>query len=266
MSITPFDQIATEYDEVFTHSAVGLAQRRQVYDYLESILPEKKMLRILELNCGTGEDAVWLAKKGHQVLATDISEEMVAIARHKAIMNGVGSHIKCRQLSLEQVSEGVVNTRFDWVFSNFGGLNCIDGQKINALIDEVATMLNPGGRFIAVVMPRMCLWESLYFLAKLQPGKAFRRRDKDPVLVKLDSEVVPTWYHAPKDMIRMLKGVFEIRALMPVGLAVPPSYMDNFFSNKSGWLRRLAAVDRRLAHRPELSTISDHFLIDAQLI
>ena len=36
--------------------------------------------RVLELNCGTGEDAVFLARRGVRVLATDLSGAMVEAA------------------------------------------------------------------------------------------------------------------------------------------------------------------------------------------
>ncbi|MEZ4774618.1 MAG: class I SAM-dependent methyltransferase [Bacteroidia bacterium] len=264
--MTPFDTIAAEYDHSFTHSAVGLIQRLQVYAYLESVLPEKQTLRILELNCGTGEDALWLARKGHLVTATDISAEMISIARHKSVVHGMGKKIQCKQLSLEQVAEGAVHTRFDWVFSNFGGLNCIDPNKLSALIEETATLMNPGGRFIAVIMPKTCIWESAYFLSKLQITHAFRRRSKEAVQVKLESEIVDTWYHTPRDVVKLLQPLFDVQALMPVGFAVPPSYMNPFFSKRPRLLRRLAAWDKKLAERPGLSPFADHYLIDAKLI
>ncbi|MDX2246934.1 MAG: class I SAM-dependent methyltransferase [Bacteroidia bacterium] len=264
--MTPFDTIATGYDHSFTYSAVGLAQRNQVYDYLESVLSGKKNLKILELNCGTGEDALWLARKGHSVMATDISPEMISLTRHKSLVNGMGKKIQCKQLSLEQVAEGAVHTRFDWVFSNFGGLNCIGPDKLDALTEEIATLLNPGGRFIAVIMPKNCLWESAYFMGKLQFRNAFRRRSKFPVPVKLETEIVQTWYHSPMEVIRMLQPLFEVQGLIPIGMAVPPSYLDPFFRKKPHLLRKLIALDRVLTQRPGLSPFADHYLIDAQLV
>ena len=164
--MTPFDHIAQEYDKVFTNSRIGQIQRSLVHQYLEEELPEKESLKILELNCGTGEDAIWLAEKGHQVVATDISPEMVSVARHKSMVKGLGNQIQLKQLSLEQVGMGAVRQKFDWVFSNFGGINCIDDLKLEKLMHELANILHPGGRLIMVIMSRMCLWESAYFLSK----------------------------------------------------------------------------------------------------
>ncbi|NNJ54292.1 MAG: class I SAM-dependent methyltransferase, partial [Ignavibacteriaceae bacterium] len=68
-----FDSVAENYDATFTQTKIGKAQREIVWGYLESVLIDKDNLKILELNCGTGEDAVWFSKKGHTVLATDVS-------------------------------------------------------------------------------------------------------------------------------------------------------------------------------------------------
>ena len=48
-------------------------------DYLEFIHEHANLKAVLELGCGTGLTAIELAKEGHQVLATDLSEDMVNI-------------------------------------------------------------------------------------------------------------------------------------------------------------------------------------------
>ena len=54
----PFDHIAPAFDSVFAQSAVGQLQRKQVWQYVEKIIPELKGYEMLELNHGSGEDAV----------------------------------------------------------------------------------------------------------------------------------------------------------------------------------------------------------------
>jgi ubiquinone/menaquinone biosynthesis C-methylase UbiE len=56
-----FDALAGEYDKMFTTSLIGRAQREAVWDVLDrTFFPGEK---ILELNCGTGEDALHLARR-----------------------------------------------------------------------------------------------------------------------------------------------------------------------------------------------------------
>ena len=263
--MNPFDHIARDYDQVFTHSEIGKIQRAQVYQYLETQLPKQEDLRILELNCGTGEDAIWLAEKGHFVMATDISPEMVSVTRHKAMMKGLGNHIQAKNLSLEQFGMGSVRQRFDWVFSNFGGINCIDEEKLSKVIHEAANILHPGGRLIMVIMSRMCIWETAYFMTKGKWKKAFQRRKKGPVLVDLEGETFPIWYYSPKDMIELALPNFEVETIKPIGFWTPPSYLENFFSKRPQWLNRLGNRDLNGWNHPFFAGLSDHFLIDLRL-
>ncbi len=79
-----FDATASlQYDKEFTYTSIGKFQRNNVHSYLREILPENNPINILELNCGTGEDALFFLKNGHKVLATDLSEEMLHITKNK---------------------------------------------------------------------------------------------------------------------------------------------------------------------------------------
>jgi ubiquinone/menaquinone biosynthesis C-methylase UbiE len=70
-TVLAFDRLAAKYDDMFTRSMVGRAQRQAVWDVLlETIEPGS---HILELNCGTGEDALFLAQHDMSVVACDAS-------------------------------------------------------------------------------------------------------------------------------------------------------------------------------------------------
>src|ERR1700688_4355612 len=76
---TAFDGVADSYDEVFTYSTIGRAQRRTVWDKLLVAFPPGR--HILELNCGTGEDARYLVQRGRSVVACDASRSMIQVAK-----------------------------------------------------------------------------------------------------------------------------------------------------------------------------------------
>src|SRR4051812_33151890 len=82
MPESAFDSYAETYDSHFTQSAIGKLQRERVRIFLSKHL-KKMPLNILEINCGTGEDAFWMADKGHKVTATDGSEEMIKVCINK---------------------------------------------------------------------------------------------------------------------------------------------------------------------------------------
>ncbi len=95
-----FDHIATTYDDIFTTSATGQLQRDLVRDYLEGILPRLNGTTMLELNCGTGEDAVWFGTRGFDVTATDISREMLNVTQRKAQQYSLEQRITTQRLDL----------------------------------------------------------------------------------------------------------------------------------------------------------------------
>ncbi|MCB9232660.1 MAG: methyltransferase domain-containing protein [Bacteroidia bacterium] len=257
-----FDGAASAYDVVFSHSPIGRIQRRFVWDYLEQELEGKSPLNILELNCGTGEDALFLAKMGHQITATDLSPEMVSLTRDKANEAGFGEQVHTRVCGFERVGEEFEGNAFDWIFSDFGGWNCTDANGIRQLGQNLARLQPAGGRLTVVIMARQCLWETAYFGLRLQMGKAFRRWGGGPVTAQLNPGTVKVWYFHPKEIIRLLAPHYQLRALRPIGFCVPPSYLDPFFLRHPGWLGKLEKQDRRLAKRSGLSRFSDHYLVD----
>jgi ubiquinone/menaquinone biosynthesis C-methylase UbiE len=83
---SPFDILAETYDADFTQSQIGKLQRERVWKFLQAILQTLgRPLKILEINCGTGEDALRLAAMGHNIVATDASEIMIEKAQQKLI-------------------------------------------------------------------------------------------------------------------------------------------------------------------------------------
>jgi len=86
--------IAAEYDSVFTQSSIGQLQRKCVWKYLDKIIPDLPGLKILELNCGTGEDALLFGQRGFNVLATDVSAEMLKVTQQKSEHHGMQHRVK----------------------------------------------------------------------------------------------------------------------------------------------------------------------------
>lgn len=265
MPTQPFDPIAPDYDSSFTHSAVGQLQRQQVYLFLEKILAQIKGNKILELNCGTGEDALWLAQKGYRVLATDISMEMVTHSRQKIKTQGLDQRVKVQQMAIEDIANLPTSDHYDLIFSNFGGFNCLDANTLHHLAEPLADRLCDGGHFVAVVMGRICLWESLYYLAKLAPGKAFRRLTKTALSVNLgNGKSIDTWYYRPDEFYELLASTFLQQQIFPIGFALPPSYLNPAFQRRPKLLQRLLRLEQSSHTWRLASNMSDHFFIHLQ--
>jgi ubiquinone/menaquinone biosynthesis C-methylase UbiE len=259
-----FNQMATDYDDVFTNSKIGQLQREKVWGYLNKNIRFGDNFRVLELNCGTGEDASIFAQKGCRVTATDISSEMLNISRAKAEKLGVSAAIEFKTLDINNIEEYLFENKYDLVFSNFGGLNCVSEKSIRLLKSTLTSILKPDGRFIAVVMPTKCMMETIYFLLRFEVGKAFRRGKKQVEWKNNQGEVSMIHYYSPNEFRDSFKEVFEMKTLLPIGLWIPPSYTEQFFNRHGSILGALKSMEY-VSKFSFLSSISDHYLIDFKL-
>lgn len=80
---TPFDQLASAYAELWSDTARGRLQREQVWSMIDGLFGPGD--RVLDLGCGTGDDAVHLMARGVEVVGIDASAPMVEIARSRGV-------------------------------------------------------------------------------------------------------------------------------------------------------------------------------------
>lgn len=251
-----FDAAASHYDASFTHTIIGKLQRDLVYKQLSLVLSNSTINSVLEVNCGTGTDALWLAKKGLEVTATDISSEMIAIAQGKENPNGV----VFKTADINKIEQHFPTEKFDLIFSNFGGLNCLSEMELRFFFKNAANLLNGKGQLVLVVMPRGTLWEQIYFLSKAKFGKAFRRH-QESVQANVDGEKITTYYYNPKEVLPLADRYFERRQQHPIGLFVPPSYLEPFLKNKPRLTQFLSNMENKVARFSFLAKYADHYLI-----
>jgi ubiquinone/menaquinone biosynthesis C-methylase UbiE len=251
-----FDGIAEKYDAMFTESLVGRAQRSAVWGVLEHTFVAGH--RVLELNCGTGEDALHLSRRGISVVACDASSRMIEVARRKFAAEPPASSVSFHVLSTEHISEIAFRAPFDGVFSNFAGLNCVD--NLADVADQLATIVRPGASVVLCLCARFCLWEALIHLARGEWRKAIRRW-AGHAEATLNGVAVRVQYPAIRDLRRTLSPWFHLRSIRAVGLAVPPSYMEPWAREHPQWLRAMVRVDALMSAWPMFRGCGDHVLL-----
>jgi ubiquinone/menaquinone biosynthesis C-methylase UbiE len=189
-----FSKQSSAYDANDNANQVLLDMRNDVYAHVNKFL--KAGNTILELNAGTGIDALHFAKSGHTIHATDLSDGMIKQIREKINQHKLEGRFTCQQLSYEKLDQ-VENRKFDYVFSNFGGLNCIPG--LATVTKHFPKLLNAGAYITWVIMPPFCAWE---FASMLNGNfkNAFRRLKKSGVETHLEGEYFQTYYHSLQEI------------------------------------------------------------------
>ncbi|MGC2111295.1 MAG: methyltransferase domain-containing protein [Candidatus Korobacteraceae bacterium] len=236
-----FDSIAEQYDDIFTRSLVGRAQRDAVWEVLRQTFQRGD--RILELNCGTGEDALFLAGLGLSVLACDASEKMISFACRRQAREAPQSAVQFQVLSTEQLAELTTFAPFDGAFSNFSGLNCV--ADLGSTARQLSLLVKPGGRALLCLSSRVCLWETMWYLAQRDPKRAFQRW-KGQTIAALGDVPVEVRYPTVRDLRNLFSPFFALRGWKGIGVAVPPSYLEHVAKDHEVGLHRLQRLDRVL--------------------
>jgi ubiquinone/menaquinone biosynthesis C-methylase UbiE len=258
---SPFDTLASTYDADFTGSNIGRLQRERVWSFLQGLLIAKQgSLKIMEINCGTGEDAVRLALLGHKVIAADASAAMIEKAKEKSASYPIDLPVQFVVCSFEQLSALFANEQFDLVFSNFGGLNCIDQTALEQLSKDLYALIKPGGHLFFVIMGRCCLWEIFYYGTRGKLRTALRKFRKS-VNFTVNGTTIPVHYYSPAIIKKIFTTSFSFLQQHPVGLFIPPSYLEKKFELRPRWLDRLNRLEKSSGYS-FLSLFADHFCIN----
>ncbi len=258
--VAAFDAAAASYDDTFSFSQTGMLQRKRVHYFLQKHIAALGGKNILELNCGTGEDAIWMAEHGCTVTAADLSANMIAVLEKKSAQQPPLS-IKALQCGFDEVAEKLAGNRYDFVLSNFGGLNCISGEALKTLSTQLHGITNAGATIALVIMPKKCWWEKFYFMLKGSKKTGRRRRQVSPLDVNVNGNSQLVWYYNPVEIEKAFSAAFTKLYTRPVGLFLPPSYMEGYFSRKKGMLKILYGLEKLFGGFSFLSAYADHFLI-----
>lgn len=249
-----FDGLAADYDADFTATPLGGLLRALVWSRLDCILAADA--RVLDLGCGTGEDAVRLASRGARVVALDASPAMVRVAAAKAAQRGCSERTEFHCAPAERLGEVLGDAVFDGVISNFGALNCV--ADLPALAREVAARVRPGGRLVWVLMGRHVPWEWAWYLLRADARRAARRLSGRTRWRGLEIH-----YPTPSAVSAALRPSFRVDALRPLGFALPPSYAAAWLNRHPRLLSALARLEHLGRRSALLAWVADHYIVEA---
>lgn len=250
-----FSRTAEKYDSFAEDHPNQTRMRNKVYSHLERFIPSGA--RILELNCGTGADAVELAKRGYFIHATDIAPGMLERLRDKVSQNNLSERVTFQSCSFTELSS-IKNAPFDAVFSNLGGLNCI--PDLSPVIAQLPHVLRPNGLVTWVLMPPVCLWE-MAEIFRGHPRLAFRRFAKNGTRAHLEGLYFTVHYFTPKQVLRWFGAEYDCLAIEGLSVLTPTAESKNFAKRFPRLYRTLSLLDDFLSPLSPWRGWGDFFLI-----
>ncbi len=127
------------------YSAKSQVWSGKVNGRLAEIVPELTGTRALDLGCGEGADAIWLAEHGWMVVAVDVSTTALDRGRAAAAERGVADRIDFQQCDLDS---GFPAGEFDLVSAQF--LHSPVEKDRPAILRRAAAAVAPGGTLLIV--------------------------------------------------------------------------------------------------------------------
>ena len=255
-----FNRQSDIFDEIYAQNITVAYKRERTRSHLERFLKIGDTL--LELNAGTGQDAVYFAQKGFRVDATDISAGMLAQLRKKVAAYQLNDLITTRQLSFTELDTLSVEEPYDAIFSNFGGLNCTD--NLDRVLLSFDRLVKKRGTVTLVVMPPFCLWDFLMVL-KGDFKVAFRRLfAQKGAKAHIEGVHFLCWYYTPAYIIDTLKHSFDVVSLEGLCTVVPPSYLENFPKKHKTLYNFLIKWENKWKAIAPFKYIGDYFIITLQ--
>lgn len=217
-----FDAQAPGYAAAFATNALAAwarAQARRIYD---QYLPASGT--VADLGCGPGGDAVYLAQRGLQVTAVDLSTEMLRHARATAIAAGVEArlHFEVADLRQGNALRSALSGRVNGALLGFGVLNAL--PDLYGALCNVDPCVVPGAPVVISALNRRALWDAAWCLAR---GQAPARWGDQPKQATAGPGSLAAYYWSAKDLLQAVEAVgWRATGLIGVGVSAPPPYLD----------------------------------------
>jgi ubiquinone/menaquinone biosynthesis C-methylase UbiE len=258
-----FDHIALSYDQTVEKNLIMRWLRSESLGVLESVFPPGAF--VLEIGCGTGEEALALRRKGRYIVATDISPCMIEEAERK---HGTSEssfpqwHVAAAG-NLNTISDKYGHRMFDGAYSSFGSLNC--EPDLSQVARGLSQLIKPGGWLVCSVMNKVCLWEVVWFCLHARPHAALRRFRSGNVMVPLSrtepDKTVAVCYYSQRGFAKAFNPYFVKRDLRSFPIFLPPPYLEHLVLRRPQLFRFLETWERRFSSRYPFTCWGDHFLM-----
>lgn len=251
---TGFDAIAARYDDLVEANPLHYSMRRLSLRWLvEAFSPG---MRVLEVGCGMGTEAIHLARQGIEVVATDVSEAMVDGTRTNVEIADLRDRISVRRSAVGELDSVISSERFDGAYASFGPLNC--EPDLEAAVEAIASHLKPNAPFLASLVSRPCVLELAYGASVMNFRKAFRRMSEVVDIDLYGAGPVSVKAYSESETRAAIDPWFSLERLEGLLVALPPPYTLRLWKQLDAFHGPAEWLDRRLRRMWPFRGLGDH--------
>jgi SAM-dependent methyltransferase len=255
-----FDSVAADYDGPRGNNALIQEMRAEMWRWLD--IAFSPGARLIDIGCGTGLDAIRMARLGHHVAAIDWSVQMAQRTGERAARERLTARVQALALGAHELERLDGAGTYDGAYSNLGPLNCV--PDLASVSRQCARLLKPGGALVFTVIGRVCPWEIAHYLRKGEWARVKVRYARDFVPVGMNKHTVWTRYYGPREFYDAFRANFRLVRFRGLCVFAPPPYLTKLREEHPRWHARLRQFDRIVAGWPLLRGMGDHFLIVMQ--
>jgi ubiquinone/menaquinone biosynthesis C-methylase UbiE len=157
--------------------------------------------RVLEIGCGIGTDTISFAQAGASVVAIDLSERSLEIARQRAKVYGVTDKVRFIRANAERLSESLEPEPFDLIYS-FGVIH--HTPQPGLAIAEMRKFAVPGTTLKIMVYHRYS-WKVIAIVAGSGKGRFWKLDQLVADLSEAQTGCPVTYSYGPRSARQLLK-------------------------------------------------------------
>jgi 2-polyprenyl-3-methyl-5-hydroxy-6-metoxy-1,4-benzoquinol methylase len=260
-----YDTLASSYDREIGSNPIGKRMHAVLTEVLRRTFSEGQS--VFEIGCGTGIDALSLARAGFNIVATDISQEMVELVKKKAKTEGLTDRIRVNRLRASEIAllvEDYGQESFDGGFCHAGALNM--EPALERVPPQLCRLIRRGGAFVCSIINKTSLFELLFYPLVLRPRKAFRRLGNTvPIPISreppLNQYVVPSQFYSPAEVARLFRPDFALESLQGLQIFLPPANLAEYYAAIRPAFAPFEILEKTLSRLPPFNTWGHHSIL-----
>lgn len=254
-SMDAFDSIAEEYHSSFSlNGSAKLARTRVHQSFTQYLSPAQGV--VLDVGCGTGIDAQFIAGLGCDVYGIDKSVGMIGEAVKQLNLSNktIGGKVELEAVvaNTKNLNLLLSSIRAKHVILSFGVINFI--EDLQSLFQVIALHLDRGGICIATALSKSSWWEYLRKGGSVRIGT-------QPKSMSIGGVETSSWFWDDDDIVSASQNFFDVVDVYGIGFVYPPPYLDKYVCRFPRLQRLLWKLDRQYERSKLAAKYADHVVV-----